>query len=243
MTRTGAPATQSSRYCATPSQTIAGTLPRAVGEHELEELAAVALLARLDLADEQDLIDLRTVFEFPHRHARQGRPAVGRTRVLAARTMEQGARTGGGRSARCASRRSCCSSTSPSSTSRCRTSPRDLGSSFTDLQWVVDAYALSLAALLLTAGSLADLFGRRRIFVIGLGAVHARLAAVRPGDDAGLPHLARAPPRASAARRCSRRRWRCSPRPSAGPSAARRSASGARPSAPPSRSARSSAAC
>jgi EmrB/QacA subfamily drug resistance transporter len=45
---------------------------------------------------------------------------------------------------------------------------KDLGSSFTDLQWVVDAYALSLASLLLTAGSLADLFGRRRIFVIGL---------------------------------------------------------------------------
>ena len=45
---------------------------------------------------------------------------------------------------------------------------KDLHSSFTDLQWVVDAYALSLASLLLTAGSLADLFGRRRIFVIGL---------------------------------------------------------------------------
>ncbi|MFL5844712.1 MAG: MFS transporter [Solirubrobacteraceae bacterium] len=46
---------------------------------------------------------------------------------------------------------------------------KDLGSSFTDLQWVVDAYALSLASLLLTAGSLADLFGRKRIFLIGLG--------------------------------------------------------------------------
>ncbi len=45
---------------------------------------------------------------------------------------------------------------------------RDLGSSFTDLQWVIDAYALALAALLLTAGSLADLFGRRRLFIIGL---------------------------------------------------------------------------
>src|ERR1700748_1520680 len=33
---------------------------------------------------------------------------------------------------------------------------KDLGGSFTDLQWVVDAYALSLAALVLTAGSLAD---------------------------------------------------------------------------------------
>ena len=43
-----------------------------------------------------------------------------------------------------------------------------LGSSFTDLQWVIDAYALTLAALLLTSGSLADLLGRRRIFAIGL---------------------------------------------------------------------------
>jgi EmrB/QacA subfamily drug resistance transporter len=45
---------------------------------------------------------------------------------------------------------------------------RDLRSSFTDLQWVIDAYALSLAALLLTAGSLADLFGRRLVFTGGL---------------------------------------------------------------------------
>jgi EmrB/QacA subfamily drug resistance transporter len=43
-----------------------------------------------------------------------------------------------------------------------------LHSSFADLQWVVDAYALTLAALLLTSGSVADLLGRRRIFAIGL---------------------------------------------------------------------------
>jgi EmrB/QacA subfamily drug resistance transporter len=43
-----------------------------------------------------------------------------------------------------------------------------LKASFSDLQWVVDAYALMLAALLLTTGSLADLFGRRRVFMIGL---------------------------------------------------------------------------
>jgi EmrB/QacA subfamily drug resistance transporter len=43
-----------------------------------------------------------------------------------------------------------------------------LGSSFVDLQWVIDAYALTLAALLLTSGSLADLLGRRRIFALGL---------------------------------------------------------------------------
>ena len=44
-----------------------------------------------------------------------------------------------------------------------------LGTSFSGLQWVVDAYALTLAALLLTSGSLADLFGRRRLYIIGLG--------------------------------------------------------------------------
>jgi len=44
----------------------------------------------------------------------------------------------------------------------------ELNASLSDLQWVIDAYALSLAALLLTAGSLADLYGRRRVFVIGV---------------------------------------------------------------------------
>jgi EmrB/QacA subfamily drug resistance transporter len=45
---------------------------------------------------------------------------------------------------------------------------RSLGASLSDLQWVINAYALSLAALLLTAGSLADLLGRRRVFAIGV---------------------------------------------------------------------------
>src|SRR5438309_2042092 len=43
-----------------------------------------------------------------------------------------------------------------------------LGATFSDLQWVIDAYALTLAALLLTSGSLADLFGRRRLYLVGL---------------------------------------------------------------------------
>ncbi len=43
-----------------------------------------------------------------------------------------------------------------------------LHSSFSGLQWVVDAYALTLASLLLTAGSLADLYGRRLLYVVGL---------------------------------------------------------------------------
>jgi EmrB/QacA subfamily drug resistance transporter len=43
-----------------------------------------------------------------------------------------------------------------------------LHSSFSDLQWVVDAYALTLATLLLTTGALADQYGRRLVYSIGL---------------------------------------------------------------------------
>ena len=43
-----------------------------------------------------------------------------------------------------------------------------LNASFSDLQWVVDAYALTLAALLLTAGSLADMYGRKLLYMVGL---------------------------------------------------------------------------
>ena len=43
-----------------------------------------------------------------------------------------------------------------------------LHSSFSDLQWVVNAYALTLAAFLLTSGAVADLIGRKRVFLTGL---------------------------------------------------------------------------
>jgi EmrB/QacA subfamily drug resistance transporter len=45
---------------------------------------------------------------------------------------------------------------------------RDLNASLTGLQWVVDAYALTLAALILTAGALADRYGRRLLFIVGV---------------------------------------------------------------------------
>ncbi len=45
---------------------------------------------------------------------------------------------------------------------------RAFHSTLSDLQWIIDAYALSLAALLLTAGSIADLAGRRRVFAVGI---------------------------------------------------------------------------
>ena len=43
-----------------------------------------------------------------------------------------------------------------------------LHTSFTDLQWVVDAYALTLAATILNAGSLGDLLGRKRVFLVSI---------------------------------------------------------------------------
>ena len=43
-----------------------------------------------------------------------------------------------------------------------------LHASFTDVQWVLDSYALTLASLLLTAGVLADRYGRKLLFQIGL---------------------------------------------------------------------------
>jgi EmrB/QacA subfamily drug resistance transporter len=45
----------------------------------------------------------------------------------------------------------------------------DLNASLSSLQWVVDAYSLMLASILLTAGSLGDRLGRRRVFTIGFG--------------------------------------------------------------------------
>jgi EmrB/QacA subfamily drug resistance transporter len=45
---------------------------------------------------------------------------------------------------------------------------RDLGVGLSELEWIVTGYALSFAALMMTGGKLADLLGRRRIFVLGI---------------------------------------------------------------------------
>ena len=60
---------------------------------------------------------------------------------------------------------------------------RSLDASFSDLQWVVDAYALALATFVLTAGSLADLFGRKRLFMIGIVLFTAASAACGLAND------------------------------------------------------------
>ena len=44
----------------------------------------------------------------------------------------------------------------------------DLHANLSDLQWVVDAFLLPWAALMLTAGTLGDRFGRKRLFLAGL---------------------------------------------------------------------------
>src|SRR6476646_6275223 len=45
---------------------------------------------------------------------------------------------------------------------------RELGATTTNLQWVVDAYTLVFAALILAAGSVSDRFGRKGILLLGL---------------------------------------------------------------------------
>src|SRR6201987_473527 len=48
---------------------------------------------------------------------------------------------------------------------------RSLGASFAGIEWVITAYTLTFASLLLPAGALADRFGRKRVLVAGLGLV------------------------------------------------------------------------
>jgi MFS family permease len=45
---------------------------------------------------------------------------------------------------------------------------RELGASTADIQWIISAYTLAYAGLLLTAGGLSDRFGRKRLLIIGL---------------------------------------------------------------------------
>ncbi|WP_159803557.1 MFS transporter [Arthrobacter zhaoguopingii] len=75
----------------------------------------------------------------------------------------------------------------------------DLGADLTALQWIVNAYTLSLSAFLLLGGSLGDRYGRRRIFVIGvvLFAITSIACAVAP--DASMLIAFRAAQGAAAA--------------------------------------------
>jgi EmrB/QacA subfamily drug resistance transporter len=68
----------------------------------------------------------------------------------------------------------------------------DLNTGLSGLQWVVDAYTLALASVVLTAGSLADRFGRRRLFTIGLIIFTAASAACAAATDIVFLDAARA---------------------------------------------------
>jgi EmrB/QacA subfamily drug resistance transporter len=67
----------------------------------------------------------------------------------------------------------------------------ELHASLSSLQWVVDAYSLTLAAFLLTAGSLGDRLGRRRVFTIGFGIFTFASFLCGISDDPTLLNLAR----------------------------------------------------
>ena len=69
---------------------------------------------------------------------------------------------------------------------------RDLNATSSDLQWIVDAYALVFGGLLLAAGSLGDRIGRKRTFVAGLAAFAAGSAWAAFAGSVGMLIAARA---------------------------------------------------
>ncbi len=68
----------------------------------------------------------------------------------------------------------------------------DLNASVPDVQWVIEAYALFLAALLLVGGSLGDHYGRRRVFLIGVAVFTAASAWCGLAGGIGQLVIARA---------------------------------------------------
>jgi EmrB/QacA subfamily drug resistance transporter len=63
---------------------------------------------------------------------------------------------------------------------------RDLGARLSELEWIVSGYALTFAALLLTGGKLADLLGRRLVYVVGLAAFAGASLACALAPSAGF---------------------------------------------------------
>src|SRR3954454_3245165 len=76
---------------------------------------------------------------------------------------------------------------------------RDLGSGVQALEWTVNAYTLTYAVLLLTGAALGDRFGRRRMFVLGLGLFTLASAAAALAPSTGALIAARAVQGAGAA--------------------------------------------
>src|SRR4029079_13949313 len=70
---------------------------------------------------------------------------------------------------------------------------KELDASLTGLQWVVDAYSLTLAALILTAGALSDRYGRRLMFIVGVVAFTLSSLLCGVAWDIAVLDLARGP--------------------------------------------------
>ena len=78
---------------------------------------------------------------------------------------------------------------------------RTTDASQTQLQWIVDAYSVVFAGLLLPAGALGDRFGRKRTLIAGLVVFGAAYALARGGDRPELPD------RLPGGCRCRRQHW------------------------------------
>ena len=96
----------------------------------------------------------------------------------------------------------------------------DLDAGLAGLQWAVDAYTLAIATTVLTVGSLADRFGRRRLFTSASPSSPSPRPPAPPRPTSPCS-TAPAPCRASARRSCSPSRWPCWPTPSPAPRSAR----------------------
>ena len=81
---------------------------------------------------------------------------------------------------------------------------RDLHFTQGNLTWVVNAFLITFGSLLLLAGRLGDLLGRKRVFLIGVTVFTAGLGVLRPRAQPGRADRRPLPP--------GRRRARCRPR-------------------------------
>src|SRR5690349_23837412 len=68
----------------------------------------------------------------------------------------------------------------------------DLNAGLTGIQWVVDAYTVALASVVLTAGSISDRLGRRRVFIVGMALFTVSSLACAMAGSIGMLDAARA---------------------------------------------------